>query len=185
MTRPARPVYLAVPSDATDCGAQLFSDFVDDVARHPLAVDDILLGVVEYATFATELAAVGSTLAQCARVTLSGFTGTRYTHVLDGLAQLLEYDAYRLNSGGVRTGMPLITMMLCVPPGDDDPWAEAHQRLSATGAALTAISLGEDTAAFAQKVICGPGTTLHVKDSRHASRAAADAVAAQVWGIGA
>ncbi len=78
MTRPLRPVYLALPSYRTDDSAVLCSGFVDELARRPQVDEDVLLGIVEFATFVNELAPLGGSLEQCAGAQVSGFRGVDY-----------------------------------------------------------------------------------------------------------
>lgn len=184
MTRPLRPVYLALPSSRTDDSAVLCSGFVDELARRPQVDDDVLLGIVEFATFVNELAPLGGSLEQCAGAQVSGFRGVDYAGLFDGLALLLDYDAYRLSSSAIRVGHPVVVMVLDTPPASDDDWRASHRKLCSTEMFITAVCLGDHVESFADAVAIPSGHRVRATDAHHAARAAAAAVAAQVWGIG-
>ena len=184
MTRPLRPVYLAVPSYRTDDSAPLCSGFVDELARRPQVDEDVLLGIVEFATFVNELTPLGGSLEQCAGAQVSGFRGVDYAGLFDGLALLLDYDAYRLSSSAIRIGHPVIVMVLDTPPAPDDDWRASHRKLCSTEMFITAVCLSDHVESFGDAVAIPSGNCARTTDVHHAARAAAASVAAQVWGIG-
>lgn len=127
----SQPVYLAVPSHSLHDAPRdyFFSDFADRVARSAVAADRVRLAVVEYCEFLHELAPLSTALADVARLRVSGFCGTDYRALFDGLRQLLEYDRYRFAGPRARLGRPLILIVAERAARPDDRWREAHDRL--------------------------------------------------------
>jgi hypothetical protein len=104
--------------------------------------------------------------------------------LFDGLALLLDYDAYRLSSSAIRVGHPVIVMVLDTLPAPDEDWRASHRKLCSTEMFITAVCLGDRVESFADVVANPSGHCLRTTDAHHAARAAAASVAAQVWGIG-
>lgn len=184
MTRPPRPVYLMLPSHRTSDSAALCAGFVDQLARWPQVDEDVLLGIVEFSTFTNELAPLGHPLDQSARAQLSGFAGTCYAGLFDGMAGIVAYDAYRFAAARRRLGVPLIVVVIDTPPEPDDQWAPALHRLREFGPMIVAIEVGGEADGFAGDIAETPGPSISASDADDAARLAAAAVSARVWGIG-
>lgn len=184
MTRPPRPVYLMLPSHRTSDSAALCAGFVDQLARWPQVDEDVLLGIVEFSTFTNELAPLGNPLDQSARVQLSGFVGTCYEGLFDGMAGIVEYDAYRFAGEGRRLGVPIIVVVIDTPPDPDDQWAPALHRLCGVGPMIVAVGVGGKADGFAGDISQTTGPSVSASDADDAALLAAAAVSARVWGIG-
>jgi uncharacterized protein YegL len=157
------PVYLAVPSSGTaPLGAAdpVIASFADGLALHPTMTERVLLGVVEYSQFANELCPLGTTLESAAHLAVSGFDGISFGALFNGMAQLLEYDRYRLSGHGVRLGRPVLAVIVNSTPSVGDCWHDDHRSLidlsDAVGrgapvvvAVSTAAAAVEDAAAMA------------------------------------
>lgn len=122
-----RPVYLALPS--SDASGHVVGEFVDHLALHPATCERLLLGVAEYSTFLHELAPLATPLHYAARVSVSAFAGANYMALFNGLAQLIEYDRYRLADQVPRLGRPVIVVVVGAAAEEGDDWAEAHRSL--------------------------------------------------------
>lgn len=161
----SQPVYLAVPSRSLhDAPVEdFFAEFADRVARSAVATDRVRLAVVEYCDFLNELAPLGTALADVAHLRVSGFRGTDYRALFDGLGQMLDYDRYRLSGTGARMGRPFILVVADRAPRPDDHWRGAHSPLfGAAGPQMRVLATTRAVSGFAQRTSFPPPARLEI-----------------------
>lgn len=154
-----QPVYLAVPSRSLhDTPVQpFFAEFTDRLARNAVTAERVWLSVVEYCDFVHELAPLGAPFADIARQRVSGFRGTDYRALFDGMRQLLDYDRYRLAGPRTRLGRPFILVIAERAPRLDDHWPEAHARLlRAVAPQMRVLATTRAASGFAQRTSFPP-----------------------------
>ncbi|WP_071288554.1 hypothetical protein [Mycolicibacterium llatzerense] len=163
------PVYLAVPSTMRGVPAA----FVDRLAVDPVAADRMLLATTEYSTFVHELSALGTPVEYQSGVDVSTFEGLNFAAAFGDLARLIAYDRHRTAEQGIRTGRPIVALIVETPPAADDNWAPAHADLIAAGVTVAAVSCRPEAAAAAAAMASPVGGCAAASTGRAAGNAAA------------
>jgi hypothetical protein len=174
-----RPVYLAVPSNAA-LEQAMAPEFVDRLARDPATIERVAVGVVEFATFVNELAALSTSLEIVARAAVSGFAPSHYAALFGDAAALLDYDRYRFAERGIRLGPPALVVVVDHPAAPDDPWDDARRTFLRAGRrtwglppVIAAVSTRPETDSLAQQMCAPTGTFWSARPLIGAGEAAA------------
>lgn len=169
-----QPVYLVVPASGA---GEMVAEFVDALAVDPVIAERVLLGVAEYSKFVNELSPLGHRWEDAARVTPSRFEGVSYAATFGGLAQLLDYDRYRLAENGVRIGRPLVIVVLAAAPSSDDAWRDGHLAIAGeddqAAPVVSAVVTDPSAESFAAGIAYPTGRVSVVSAPMNAGKAAA------------